>query len=396
MPRRLLGICILLLVSVMCMQAQGDAVLLKVGSEVISKGEFEYYYKKSLKRDLHLFLQSFIDYKLKVLDAKERGLDTVGVYRVQKEFYRQLASSEQAVEHFPVNGREWVKLSHVTFPLKQHAGEKEEQRMRQKADSLYVSLQNGAEWKQMGEELPWMQTRFLLKEWQEQLLGLEQNQVSAPFYSPQGIHLIVWEAKRNTMPKEVAHERTRDTFWLKEEMANALLLAIRAREGQAELVPTERVLEDLFRKYREKYGWGIPHFRGVVVHCQNKKEAKAIKKYLRKFPVTLWQEALERMPAALSAGCTFETGLFRIGQNPYVDKLAFKCGSFAPITEYPYTWILGDKLKKGPESYRDVREKVEIDARNELETAQINGLRQKYRVEINEEVLKTVNNEGNK
>jgi len=79
-----------------------------------------------------------------------------------------------------------------------------------------------------------------------------------------------------------------------------------------------------------------------------------------------------------------------------VDKLAFKCGSFAPITEYPYTWILGDKLKKGPESYRDVREKVEVDARNELETAQINGLRQKYRVEINEEVLKTVNNEGNK
>ena len=87
MPRCLLGICILLLVPVMCMQAQGDAVLMKVGPDAVSKGEFEYFYRRSSNSDLHLFLQSFINYRLKVLQAMEEGLDTLDEFRMQKDYY---------------------------------------------------------------------------------------------------------------------------------------------------------------------------------------------------------------------------------------------------------------------------------------------------------------------
>ena len=65
------------------------------------------------------------------------------------------------------------------------------------------------------------------------------------------------------------------------------------------------------------------------------------------------------------------------------------------MSDYPYTWILGEKLKKGPESMNDVKEKVEKGYRELMKSTEINRLRQKYSVEINEEVLKTVNNEGN-
>ena len=117
---------------------------------------------------------------------------------------------------------------------------------------------------------------------------------------------------------------------------------------------------------------------------------------MRKYPAALWAEAMERMPATVAGKCAYESGFYRIGDNVYVDKLAFKCGGFEPKEGYPYTWVLGEKLKKGPENLEDVRDKVVDGYRKQQKKDRMERLKQKYRVEINEEVLKTVNNEGNK
>ncbi len=50
MPRYLLGVLLLLLVSVSEMQAQGDVVLYIEGKPVY-RSEFEYYYRKAPKTD---------------------------------------------------------------------------------------------------------------------------------------------------------------------------------------------------------------------------------------------------------------------------------------------------------------------------------------------------------
>ena len=55
---------------------------------------------------------------------------------------------------------------------------------------------------------------------------------------------------------------------------------------------------------------------------------------------------------------------------------------------------MGKKLKKGPESYEDVRETVVKDYLAVCEDAWLKDLKRKYKVEINQEVLKTVNNNG--
>ena len=60
----------------------------------------------------------------------------------------------------------------------------------------------------------------------------------------------------------------------------------------------------------------------------------------------------------------------------------------------PYTFVMGKKLKKGPESYEDVREAVVKDYLTVYEDAWLKDLKRKYKVEINQEVLKTVNNNG--
>ena len=395
MPRRLLGILILLLEFVMQVQAQGDAVLLKVGSEAVCVKEFKYFYKRSLNKDVRQFLQSFIDYKVKLQHAKELGLDTLKEYRLQKESFSRVTLPVANISQSVNREKDWIKVFHVTVPLNQHATPKEELEAKLKLDSLHVEWRNGADWKQIAEELPWIETRYLLKEWQEQLKSLYKDQLSMPFYSPVGMHLIAWTDKNKTCAEIEPTDENGEAFFRLQEIKDGLLIASLVAKTPKETNPSERVLEAYFKQNLEIYGGGIPHFRGMVIHCKSKKEAKAIKKYLRKYPRELWAEAIERMPGKVSEKCLYEVGMFKIGENAYVDKLVFKCGNFSAVTGYPYTWVLGEKLKKGPQTYRDVKDKVEKDYARLVKTTRMEQLRQKIGVEINEEVLKTVNNEGN-
>lgn len=53
--------------------------------------------------------------------------------------------------------------------------------------------------------------------------------------------------------------------------------------------------------------------------------------------------------------------------------------------------LLEKMLKKGPESYTDMKGQVTADYQNYLEKIWVQNLNKKYPVEINKDVLKTVN-----
>ena len=397
MPRRLLGIFILLLVFVSMMQAQGEVVLLTVGGETIGKEEFEYYWSQSSEERAHVFAQTYGRFIQKVQWAKELGLDTLPTYRERVSYYRRIVGHrvrklERKGSH---RGKEeeWIKLKYVTYPLRQHESRRKEKEAKAYIDSLYVSLKVGGEVE--FETLSWIQTRHLLKEWKAHLENLPKGEFSKPFYSSQGIHIIAWTDRMNGEPVEKVMLDHTQSFRM-EELENGLLVVSLDAYLEDSLVCSESDLENYFEKNREQYGWGIPHYRGAVIHCQDKKEAKKIKKYLSKYPIALWKDAWERMPKEISEKCLMEIGMFSIGKNPYVDKLAFKCGEYQPLKDYPYTWVLGKKLKKGPTGYQDVYEDLKEDCLKAKKEAEIEAFIQKNKVEIDEEVLKTVNRCRNK
>lgn len=398
MPRRLLGVFLLLLVSVSLVRAQGDAVLLKVGPMTVSRSEFEYHFSRSPEPDKDAFLQTFVRYKWKVLQAREMGMDTLPDFQIQHGLYRDVWRLEEQFgkKRAASKRKEWIKLMHVTCPLEQQSSKQEERQAKHHLDSLYATLDVASGLDIIGKELPWIETRYLLNEWQDQVSHLERNQVSRPFYSPLGVHLISWKEKRVASLDWEQNEQTFDEKFQQTLVEEALLVAAWEAGRPNVITFTEKELENRFKRHRVEYGAGTPHFRGAVIHCQNKKEAKAIRKYLKKYPEALWQEAISRVPAEVSSGCLIEMDFFPIGENVYVDKLVFKCGGFEPLVDYPYTFVLGKKLKKGPKSYRDVHHLVEKDCKKEREEVEMRALETKYGVEINEEVLKTVNRYGNK
>ena len=155
---------------------------------------------------------------------------------------------------------------------------------------------------------------------------------------------------------------------------------------------TPQELEQFFLQHKKHYTWEFPHFRGAVIRCTNKKTASRIKKYLKKQPFVLWEESFHKLKEADSTmHAAVEVGLFQIGKNAYVDKLVFKCGTLPEDKNYPYICVFGKKLKKGPEEYSDVREEVEADYRKEQERGLLASLMQHFGVEIEQDVLKTVN-----
>lgn len=393
MPRWLLGVFMLLLALPLFVRAQGDVVLLSVGSERITKQEFEYHFNRSQEKRADIFVEMYGRFKQKVLYAKELRLDTMVSYRRQRDLYAQLmkqrASSGNSRDLNWNKEKEWMQLMCVTYPLKQSANEQNLVEGNRYMDSLYTVLKDGVGVRQM-EVLPWIQSRHLLNEWQKQLDGLAKYEISKPFVSPIGIHIIGWKEKRMGIPMGGKTSKLDEDLDVK-EMEEALLVAVLDGYWEKWLVCTEEDLKEHFKKNRSDYGFGTPHFKGAVIHCHDKKEAKAIKKYLKKYPVELWEAAIERMPRKVSEGCRMEVGLFAVGVNQYVDKLVFKCGSFEPLKDYPYTWVLGRILKKGPEDFQTIRKKVEYDCRESKKKAETEALMRKFKIEINKEILKTVN-----
>ena len=401
MPRGLLGILIFLLVSVSVARAQGDIVLLRIGDTQVYKSEFEYYFNRSNCNTSQEFLEDFIAYKAKALYAKELGLDTFPDFINQKMYYLQsleglLGKKDPVGCQSSAAGEEWMELWHVTCPLEQHVPKADEIKAKSFMDSISSVLKdNVVSEGKIGKTL-WIPRHLLLPEWDKALAGLTQGEISKPFYSPIGLHIVCWKDKRmdeKPLEKEMDSEVVSAFNYKVKEVEDALL--VMALSMNRSVSYSEEELEEFFIRYREGYQWDYPHYRGAVFHCKNKKTAKAIKKHLKRYDFSSWEEALNGLNFVYAESYRMEYGLFQIGKNKYVDKLIFKCGSFEPLSDYPYTFVMGKKLKV-PDSYKDVRDKVVKDYLDYQDRHWNDVVKHKYKVEINEEVLKTVNNSGNK
>ena len=401
MPRGLLGILIFLLVSVSVARAQGDIVLLRIGDTQVYKSEFEYYFNRSNCNTSQEFLEDFIAYKAKTLYAKELGLDTFPDFINQKMYYLQsleglLGKKDPVGCQSSAAGEEWMELWHVTCPLEQHVPKADEIKAKSFMDSISSVLKDNVVGEgKIGKTL-WIPRHLLLPEWDKALAGLTQGEISKPFYSPIGLHIVCWKDKRideKPLEKEMDSEEVSAFNYKVKEVEDALL--VMALSMNRSVSYSEEELEEFFIRYREGYQWDYPHYRGAVFHCKNKKTVKAIKKHLKRYDFSSWEEALNGLNFVYAESYRMEYGLFQIGKNKYVDKLIFKCGSFEPLSDYPYTFVMGKKLKV-PDSYKDVRDKVVKDYLDYQDRHWNDVVKHKYKVEINEEVLKTVNNSGNK
>lgn len=124
---RLIMLAASLAASCVLVSAKENPRIMKIGGTDISKEEFEYYYNKNsnLSEDRPMpeeYVDMFTDFKLKVIEAKELGYDTVQAYKNEIAGYRkQLAApyltddsiKNQLIEEEYSRLQQDVRVSHI-------------------------------------------------------------------------------------------------------------------------------------------------------------------------------------------------------------------------------------------------------------------------------------------
>lgn len=348
-----------------------------------------------------------------------------------------------------------IRPAHIFFRLSTKATQHEQELLRQRADSVYRALQAGADFAALAAkvsqdprsaaregDLGWMQPGQTFVEFEEAAYALQPGQFSRPVLTPEGYHIILVKERKQLEPFEELKDMIVRSFeqqglrdaiadmkvqqrieqsggtltgqqvmqaradslaavdpemkYLIQEYHDGLLLyEISNREVWERAEKDETGLRAWFDAHKKDYAWQEPHYKGIAYHVKTKADVKAVKRSIKKVPFEQWAEVLRTTFNADSViRIRVEKGIFKAGDNGTIDRLVFKLKQTtfdAENADYPIEAVYGKKQKKYPDDYTDVRGQVVADYQQMLELEWVKSLRQRYPVQINQEILKTVN-----
>lgn len=494
------------------LHAQTDPVLMTINKENITRSEFEYIYNKNNSlhnvelNDLNKYADLFINFKLKVDAAKEAGYDTLQSFKNEFEGYKkQIAKTylidesineKAALDYYNKMAQQSypgkVKIAHIFKYMPQWITATQQEAIKNQMDSISVIIQSNSniDFNELvnrysdDKESFWISPLQVPEEFEAVVFKMKVGDISTPFFTPQGIHIVkiidavelgsfeemkesiinmqlartginrgIEEAVEK-LKKEYNFQLNKDAvsallagntvndvlfylnnkpfdsnlfekfskgnpsstqkllnafiaksvldyeynnlemkypefkFLMKEYKDGMLLFEISNNQIWERAVEDEAGQKAYFAVNRNNYKWQNPKYKGIVVHGKNKKVAKQVKKLIKNKPIDSWREVILQN---MNGQVVLEQGLFAQGDNPSVDALFFKSGSLSPMENYPYTYIFGEK-QRGPSSHQEIRGELISDYQNYLDSLWIKQLRREAQIEINYDVLKTVNN----
>ncbi len=369
-------------------------------------------------------------------------------YLIDKDYMEREAYKMYAKDSATVGRDGFLKVAQVMFPMRQDASPQTKATLKVKADSAFQMLNAGASFDSVVKK--YMNTAVdtleilrgqAFKEFEDVAFALNDGGFSYPVLSPAGYHIIkrfsqrpfgsyqkyrasimsVLE-KRNvkavaryrlgyklaksmapgTTPEQaLAHEDSLlETKYpefgnlMREYREGLLFFEISNREVWQKAANDEKGLEKFFKKNKKKYKFSVPHFRGAVIYSNSEEELRKAQKLLKDASISDYKNIVAANFTKDSV-CTIrvEAGVFAIGENAWIDKEAFGQGKGGKLKKgYKLAGTVGKILKKKPETYKDVSGLVVNDYQLFLEKEWLKNLHKKYKVEVYQDVLKTVNN----
>lgn len=318
-------------------------------------------------------------------------------------------------------------------------------------DSLYQAVLAGADFAEMaiansddkgsavkGGDLGWFSRGMMVQPFENITFDMEPGQMSEPFPTRYGWHFVKLYDKRGIQPfdsvrrhlniqvrRDVRYaeaeksfiRKTRAEYNLPAEMSDAdvkayaeahleekyvdlrnlvreyhdgiLLFDVSLREVWDKANKDAEGLAAYFKAHKKEYTWDEPRYKGYMIYAKNEAAAKVAKQIVKTAnPDSVMSYLNQRVNVDSVQYVKVERGLWTQGKNGAVDKYAFgnKEADYTPTEEFPVVWAVG-KVLKAPQEYTDVRSQVTNDYQDYLEKIWVAGLREKYPVVVNEEVL---------
>lgn len=370
-------------------------------------------------------------------------------YLIDLEYIENEAHSIYAKDSATIGADGFLNVQYIIFVVPQDAAEEQIAAAKAKIDSAYAMLRSGEDFVAVGckmaSPLGALQPVDIIrgqayKEFEEAAFALADGEYSEPFRSPAGFNIVkrlstrpfgqyqeyreaiikmlekrnIRAIARNKRGLQLVNEMgggltpeqalAREDSLLEKkypEFANLmreyydglLFFEVCNREVWKKASEDIAGLQKYFKKNKKKYNFDTPRYRGAVIYANSDEDILKAKELLSAVPSEKYKDVLKEHFYVDSAfTIRLEVGIFAIGDNGWVDKLVFGQGDGGKMKRnFTKADVVGTLIKK-PETYKDVRGVVANDYEKYLEELWVKSLRKKYKVELNDEVLKTVNN----
>ena len=369
----------------------------------------------------------------------------------QSPFGYHIALVEEAKPHREVSAAHIMKMV-------RRGDEQSDVAAKAQIDSIYQLILAGADFAEtaralsddkgsamQGGDLGWFGQGVMVKAFEDQAFTLNDGEISEPFKSNYGWHIIYKKGARSVQPLDSAYYAAilknvkRDERF--KEVAKSFARKARAEYNLPDTMPDVEVeayanrhleekypdfanlvreyhdgillfdisltevwdkaaqdtagLQAYFAAHKKEYTWDNPHYKGYYIQASTPAAAKAAKKIvqncMKREPDSVQSYIQHRINIDSIPAVKVKQGLWERGRNLAIDVLAFgvKDTTYSPSEEYPFATVVGKSLKK-PECYEDVKSSVVVDYQDELEREWIVRLREQYPVVIDEQVLEAI------
>ena len=374
------------LVSILCAFAitagaqTSDPVVMTINGQNVTRSEFEYSYNKNNgdevieKTTVEQYVPLFVNYKLKVAAALDARLDTLTSFKQEFAKYRDqqvrptIVTSEDVENEARkiyddrqkmIGDKGLIRPAHILIRLAQKASSAAQDSAKARIDSIYACLRSGADFADLatrlsqdpgsakrGGLLPWICIGQTLKEFEDVAFALNKGEMSEPFLSPVGYHIVKMTDRKQLEPYDSLRANI-ITFIEKRNLRDAIAQRkvsemVKSSNGQLTAAEIMQQRADSLAKVDEAMKYLIQEYHdGLLLFEVSNRE--------------VWEKA-----AADS-----------VGQMKWYKKYR--------------------KKRYGKKKYEEVKAAVTADWQDELEKRWVDALRKRYDVVIYDEVLKTVN-----
>lgn len=374
------------LVSILCAFAitagaqTSDPVVMTINGQNVTRSEFEYSYNKNNgdevieKTTVEQYVPLFVNYKLKVAAALDARLDTLASFKAEFAKYRDqqvrpsIVTSEDVENEARkiyvdrqkmIGDKGLIRPAHILIRLAQKASSAAQDSAKARIDSIYACLRSGADFADLatrlsqdpgsakrGGLLPWICTGQTLKEFEDVAFSLNKGEMSKPFLSPVGYHIVKMTDRKQLEPYDSLRANI-ITFIEKRNLRDAIAQRkvsemVKSSDGRLTAAEIMQQRADSLAKVDEAMKYLIQEYHdGLLLFEVSNRE--------------VWEKA-----AADS-----------VGQMKWYKKYR--------------------KKRYGKKKYEEVKAAVTADWQDELEKRWVAALRKRYDVVIYDEVLKTVN-----
>ena len=374
------------LVSILCAFAitagaqTSDPVVMTINGQNVTRSEFEYSYNKNNgdevieKTTVEQYVPLFVNYKLKVAAALDARLDTLASFKAEFAKYRDqqvrptIVTSEDVENEARkiyddrqkmIGDKGLIRPAHILIRLAQKASSAAQDSAKARIDSIYACLRSGADFADLatrlsqdpgsakrGGLLPWICIGQTLKEFEDVAFSLNKGEMSKPFLSPVGYHIVKMTDRKQLEPYDSLRANI-ITFIEKRNLRDAIAQRkvsemVKSSNGQLTAAEIMQQRADSLAKADEAMKYLIQEYHdGLLLFEVSNRE--------------VWEKA-----AADS-----------VGQMKWYKKYR--------------------KKRYGKKKYEEVKAAVTADWQDELEKRWVAALRKRYDVVIYDEVLKTVN-----